>query len=165
MSFKKLNDKNLLLRKSRNGLGVFANKDFRKSSIITEVIGKMISCDEDDDTDEETRSNAYRFNSDLYISPEGETADFVNHSCNPNSKIVKKNKKLFIVAMRSIKKGEEILFDYSTIIASDDVWDMKCNCGESICRGVIKRFKNLPKKIKERYISEKIVPSYILRLV
>ena len=148
---------------SRNGLGVFAKKKYIAGETILPVTGKLITCYLDDDIDEKTRDNTFRFDEERYVSPDGD-AQYVNHSCEPNSKVVKKNRKLFIVAIRTIEKEEEIVFDYSTILAQNDIWNMKCNCGSDICRGTVKRFMLLPKKIKERYEEEKIVPEYIISL-
>ncbi|KND48141.1 MAG: histone-lysine N-methyltransferase MLL3 [Parcubacteria bacterium C7867-006] len=159
-----LNNKNLEVKKSRNGVGVFAKNDFKTGEKVLRVTGKFITCDIDEDINDEIRSNAYRFDEDLYISPKGKLADFLNHSCNPNAKVVKKDNKLYIFSIKPISKGQEIVFDYSTVIASDDEWDMDCNCGENICRKNIKRFGFLPTKIKNKYITENIVPSYILEI-
>jgi len=156
--------KDLLVSESRNGKGIFTNKDFIKDECVFEVTGKLITCDEDDDMDEETRSNTYRYDENLYISPKGKIGDFLNHSCNPNAKVLKKGKKLFIYAIKSIAKGREVLIDYSTIIARDDSWKMKCNCGSSICRKKISKFALLPKILQEKYRKQNIVPGYILEI-
>lgn len=153
----------LEVKPSRNGSGVFAKKNFGPGDIVLPITGKLITCYLDDDIDERTRDNTFRFDEQRYVSPDGD-AQFVNHSCEPNTKIVKKNRKLFIVAIRTIIKGEEIVFDYSTTLASNDIWKMKCNCGSKICRGVVKRFILLPKALRERYVQEKTVPEYILKL-
>jgi SET domain-containing protein len=151
----------LVVKKTRNGRGVFVSKEFKKDGKIFQVKGKIITCYADDDLSEEVRNNTFRFDEERYISPEGELADFLNHSCEPNSKVVKVNNKLFIVAICDIGKQEEVLFDYSTIISSDDVWEMDCNCGSLNCRGVVKKFSSLPKKIKTKYIELGMVPDYI----
>ena len=131
---------------------------------LFEIKGTFLTCYEDEKIDEEIRNNTFRFDENLFLSPEGEIANFVNHSCEPNTKIVKNNNKLFLVAILDIHKGEELVFDYSTILASDDVWTMKCNCGTLNCRTIVKKFINLPKQIKEKYMAHRIVPSYIIGL-
>ena len=151
----------LCVKKSRNGRGICTRRDFLSGEIIFEVTGTFIACDEDDDVDEETRANTYRYDEDRYISPAGRIGDFLNHSCDPNAKVVKKNKKLFVIAVADIPKGEEVTIDYSTILAADDVWEMKCNCGTKKCRGLIKKFDTLPLAIKKNYLARGMVPSYI----
>lgn len=155
------NYKNINIEKSRTGYGIFAKKDFLKDEEIFEIKGKLMTLNEDEDIDEKIRNNAFRFSKDKYISPQGEIGDFLNHSCNPNSGIIKIRSKLLLIAVRNIKKGEEITMDYSTIIADDDIWEMNCNCGEKECRSIIKNFGALSKKLKEKYLSLGIVPDYI----
>ncbi len=152
------------IKKSKNGLGLFLNKNIKLNQIIVELKGKLITCDVGDDLDEETRSNAIRFNNNMFLSPKGEAGNFINHSCSPNSKIVKKDNKLFILSTQSILKDTEITFDYSTILARDDIWQMKCNCKSLNCRKIIKKFDSLPKKIKESYVANGYVPKYILNI-
>lgn len=154
----------LYVKKARNGKGVFVKKDINPNAFLLEITGKFLTCDVDEDIDDETRNNTFRYDEDLYISPGKTVGNFINHSCVPNVKIVKKNKKLFVVSILPINKGGEILFDYSTVIARDDIWEMKCDCGYKVCRGIIKQFNKLPKKIKEKYIKEGIVPKFILEI-
>ncbi|OHB04702.1 MAG: hypothetical protein A3B14_01680 [Candidatus Zambryskibacteria bacterium RIFCSPLOWO2_01_FULL_45_21] len=152
----------LVVGNSRNGKGVFASRKFFIGEKIFEIRGNFVDCYECDELDEKKRSNTFRFNKEKYISPEGELGDFINHSCNPNSRVVKIDSKLFIEAIEDIVGGEEITFDYSTILASDDIWEMKCNCGSKNCRGLIKSFHSLPEQTKQKYITLNMVPDYSL---
>ena len=152
----------LTIKKSRNGRGIFAKKDFLKGESLFEVKGKFISGDVDEDIDERTRDNAFRFDKERYVSPGRGIGNFLNHSCNPNSRVVKIKGRLIIAAIKPIRRGDEVAIDYSTILAADDIWEMKCNCGAPDCRKVIKRFVSLPKPIKQKYIDQRIVPKYIL---
>lgn len=162
MFITKKENENLVIKKSRNGKGLFVKKPFPKNEKILKIIGKLITCDVDDKIDEETRTNTYRYNKDLYLSPKGRLGNFINHSCDPNVKVEKIGKNLFIVTLKNIAKDKEIFFDYSTLIASDDIWQMKCNCGNIKCRHTIGKFKSLSKFKKEKYISLNMVPIYIL---
>lgn len=159
-----LGNKDVKVKKSPNGRGVFAKRDFVLGETLFEIKGKLITCYEDENIDEETRSNTIRFNNGYFLSPKGNFGNFTNHSCNPNTRLVKRSSKLFIVALTNIKKGEEVNFDYSTVLAQDDVWTMKCKCGSKNCRKVVKKFNTLPAKIKKDYIARKIVPKYILNI-
>ena len=132
--------KSLTIKKSKNGKGVFTKKDFVINEKIIDLKGVLITCYEDENIDEETRSNTIRFNTEMFLSPKGEMGNFINHSCNPNSKIIKKNNILSIIAIDYIPKGFEVFFDYSTVLALDDTWQMKCNCGNKNCRKFIKSF-------------------------
>lgn len=152
----------LVVRDARNGRGVFARRAIAAGETILTVRGALITCYEDDDLDETTRSNTYRYDDEQYLSPAGTVGELVNHSCQPNAKIEKRGSKLMIVARSPIQKGAEVCFDYSTILARDDSWTMQCNCGESVCRKKIRGFHLLPKPIREQYLSEHMVPAHIL---
>ncbi len=62
-----------------------------------------------------------------------EDDDFFNHSCNPNAGI---KGQILMVAMRDIKKGEEITYDYAMTDA-DFNYSFRCACNSSGCRGKI----------------------------
>ncbi len=158
------NNTDILVKESRNGSGVFTNRDFVADEAIFQITGPFMTCNEDDDISDEDRANTYRYDDDLYVSPKGTVGNFFNHSCNPNAKIVKEGKHLFVRAIKAIPEGREIFFDYSTLIASDDSWKMKCNCGSALCRKSIGKFKFLPKELREKYTAKKIVPNYILEI-
>ena len=155
---------NLMVTKSKNGNGIFTKRNFAAQEIVFEVTGTFISCNEEEDLDEEARSNIYRYDENLYISPKGKIGNFLNHSCNPNAKVSKIGKRLFIFVIKNIPKEKEVTIDYSTIIASDDLWKMKCNCGSSICRKKVGKFNLLPIKLKDKYKTKKIVPEYITKI-
>ena len=76
---------------------------------------------------------------------------FTNHSCDPNTGL--RNNELGaydFVALRDIKQGEEITWDYETtefiLIAV-----FECHCGSPKCRGRARGFKYLAKEVREAY--------------
>jgi hypothetical protein len=153
----------VVVQESRNGKGIFAGRAFAPQEALYEVTGRFITGDEEEDIEDAVRDNAFRFSEDLYISPVGSIGDFQNHSCEPNAQVVKRDDRLFVVAMRQIKNAEEILIDYSTIIGADDVWEMQCNCGSPQCRSVVKSFDTLPAALRNTYRKNGAVPEYIAR--
>ena len=58
---------------------------------------------------------------------------YINHCCEPNSYIYSAGRKRFLLAMRDIAAGEEILMDYALNAVDGDEW--KCRCGVADCRG------------------------------
>ncbi len=76
-----------------------------------------------------------------------EEADYLNHSCGPNAGI---KGSLRFVAMRDIRKNEEITFDYAMSESSDYRFD--CKCGKKTCRKIITgddwKLKNIQNKYK-----------------
>lgn len=152
------------VKKARNGKGVFLKDTVKAGTVLFQIRGTFLTCFEDEEIDEEIRNNTFRFDENLFLSPEGEIANFVNHSCLPNAKVVKKDNALYMVSITAISKGEEVVFDYSTILARDDVWTMKCNCGSSQCRKNVRQFRKLPTSLQKRYIADGIVPQYITEI-
>jgi hypothetical protein len=63
-------------------------------------------------------------------------AAFVNHSCNPNCESDQIDNRIYIIALRDLKAGEELLYDYC-------LWDGEpddkapCYCGSANCRGTM----------------------------
>ena len=61
---------------------------------------------------------------------------FVNHSCDPSSKVVNG---IVLVTVRDIPAGEEISWNYKE---TDDVgnwsYEFKCQCGSSNCEGMVR---------------------------
>lgn len=75
-------------------------------------------------------------------------ARYINHSCDPNCKI---NDEDEVVAIKPIKAGEEISFDYASVSKEewdrdpgaffwDDRWSFDCQCGSTNCHGRIDRY-------------------------
>jgi SET domain-containing protein len=59
--------------------------------------------------------------------------DFFNHSCEPNAGI---KEKFTLVAIKNIKPGEEITYDYAMTDCDKEDY-FKCRCGAKNCRGVV----------------------------
>lgn len=152
--------KNFIVKKTRFGKGAFAAKRFRKWETICHMEGKV--------TGLHVLSEVKKKGRNLLIDPlqigEGryiELAEpyiFINHSCSPNVGIKHKNE---LFALRNIKKGEEIFYDYSTTI--DESLD--CKCGDKQCRGKIGDFFTLPKIVQKKYIDLGAVPDFIKKKI
>jgi len=83
----------------------------------------------------------------------------INHSCNPNSGI--KCDKI-LVSVKNIEKDEQIFYDYSTTM-DEDSFTMQCDCREPDCRKIVKDFKYLPAKTREKYLKLGIVQNFIAK--
>ena len=153
--------KKFIVKNTENGLGVFANKDFKKGEKIIDFRGNFYTGEELPTPYDEFEDHYLQIGDNLYMGPSGDIDDFFNHSCDPNSGLKINSKKVFLIAIKDIKKGDEITWDYSTTIDEDD-WEMDCNCGSKNCRRRIRDFKYLPKNIQKKYLDLKIVPKYIL---
>ena len=167
-------EKRFIIKKSKiNGLGCFASKLIKKGELIHILLGKTVSIPQLKkmyELGKERIDDPLQVGDLKYISL-SKPGIFFNHSCNPNAGI-KGRATLF--ALRDIKKGEEITFDYSTTEWTNDkawkinwtkIWKIKCNCKSSKCRKYIKTFNNLPVKLKERYRQRRALPNFILRKI
>jgi hypothetical protein len=130
----------------QKGLGIFALRDIRKDEIITEFTGPVVTIDSFEGYPEEVVEHLFNIGTNRYILAR-EPGVRTNHSCDPNSGIVKD---VFLAAMRDIGKDEEITFDYSMINA--DGWQMECCCGSPSCRKLIGLYVELPEEIKQKYL-------------
>jgi hypothetical protein len=72
-------------------------------------------------------------------------AMFINHSCDANSETEEKKGRVWITALRNIKPGEEITYDYC-LYDGDDSDEAICNCGAKNCRGTM----YAPEEVKKR---------------
>lgn len=139
------NPKAIVHQTKKYGKAVFAKKPIKKGEIIAEFDGPIYDDDFEDWTDD-LANHAIQFAKSSWRDSKG-IARYINHSCDPNCGI----KKLFkIVAMRNIDQGEEITWDYE-MTEKSDWWKMRCKCGTPICRKMIGNYKNMPKKIREKY--------------
>lgn len=156
--------KHLAVLPVRNGQGIVALKAFAPGSTVCHIKGRIVSGEEVWrywEIDIRRGENCFRYDADHYLDPEGEIGAYANHSCNPNAGIIKSGRRLLLQAIRSIAAGDEVTHDYSTLLGADDVWKMKCNCGEANCRRVVRSFSRLPEAALRRYRRLGVIPDYI----
>lgn len=83
----------------------------------------------------------------------------MNHSCAPN---IGFDSKYNFVAMRSVKKGEELVWDYS-YDETNPKFKLKCQCRSKNCRGVISG--NDWRRAKELGLKTKYISSHLKKLI
>jgi hypothetical protein len=147
---------------ARVGRGLFASRAFGPRQRIIRLLGRIVSADTVWNHQGTFADNSYRFGPETYLDPGDEAGAYVNHSCRPNAAVRKSNNRLFLYAVAPIRKGGEITIDYSTILGGDDIWTMRCDCGEKECRRRIRNFGSLPDRLREDYVSRSMVPKYVL---
>lgn len=154
----------LIVKEKENGKGIFSNKEFKKGDKIFEFKGNFFTFDQLPTPYNEVEDHYVQIGKDLYMGPSGGEDDLFNHSCDPNAGLKINGKEVFLIAIKDIEKGEEIVWDYSTTMDEDE-FEMACNCGSKNCRKIIKDFKHLPEQLKREYVSLGIVPEYNLKYV
>lgn len=142
-----------------HGKGIFAKKDIEKGESIALIKGQIIDHIVVDKKTSAVGPNWIGIGKHKWIDPKI-TFDYINHSCNPNTGI--KGAKT-VVALKNIKKNEEISIDYS-ITEEDILWKLpkKCKCGNKKCRKIIKSIQFLPKKVYTSYLP--YIPRYFQKV-
>jgi hypothetical protein len=135
-------------RSGVHGKGVFALQDLAEGETLIEYVGEIISWDEAQDRhphDPNDPNHTFYFhvNEDRVIDAlhGGNSSRWINHSCNPNCEADEENERIFIKALRNIKAGEELSYDYGLIIDEPYTKKLKaeypCWCGHANCRGTL----------------------------
>lgn len=141
---------------SKFGKGLFAKKNIECGTILCNITGSFLDFKETLAL-KEKESYTLQIDFDKYILCEPPFL-FSNHSCNPNCAV---NSRLQFFALKKIKKGEELFWDYSTSMLERH-WTMKCSCGEKNCRKIITDFDLLPQKLQSKYLQLQIVFPFIV---
>jgi SET domain-containing protein len=123
------------IARSRTGLGLFANKPFRKREYIVTYRGRLLANEEAERL--ETRGSRYMFeiNSRWTIdgSSRSNVARYVNHSCRPNAEAIeRRGPKIVYIARKRIKPDEEITVDYGKDYFAAFIGKSRCKCDK--CR-------------------------------
>jgi len=134
-----------------HGKGVYADQDIPKGKFIIEYTGERLGLKEAEEAEKKATNLGLNYlftlNNKITIdgSKTGNTAKFINHSCDPNCEVGGRAR-LEIYALRKIKKGEELFYDYN--------FDFQgklhsCTCGSEKCRGFIEDPDEVPKSLLE----------------
>lgn len=100
----------ILTKRSKTGLGLFAGETIPKGTCIIEYVGKPATQAQLDGDDGRYLFDTGSGTIDGYIKKN--KARFINHSCKPNCEADGPKGKVFVVALRAIKPGEELTYDY-----------------------------------------------------
>lgn len=116
-------DKSLIKRKSKiHGFGIFTGKKIKKGEQFYSVpLDKLYK---------KTHKRYARIGKNKYVS-DNKILNWVNHSCNPNTKLDIKNKPK-LVAIKDILINEEITANYEKTELKKS--KIKCNCGLKNCK-------------------------------
>jgi hypothetical protein len=150
------------VRLGLNGFGLVATQDILSGTKIFKISGDILGRAEVALLDDDSEARCVQVGPALFIGPTGDSHDFLNHSCNPNAKILFENDdSIWVAAIQDINSGVEITIDYSTTMFKDE-WTMNCNCGFEGCRNVIVEFLKLPENFSRALIERGMVAPYIL---
>lgn len=142
-------------RSSIHGNGVFATEDIKKGERIVRYTGQLRTHAEVDAEYAEQEENGHTFLftlNDEYVidgTHNGNIARWINHSCAPNCESLieedaqhrRRHDKVFVEALRDIKAGEELTYNYGIVLGERHTPRLKklwgCRCGAENCTGTM----------------------------
>ena len=135
-------------RSGVHGKGVFALADLAEGETIIEYVGEVISWKEAlrrHPHDPSNPNHTFYFHIDdkhvIDGKAGGNSSRWINHACKPNCEADEDSGRVFIKALRNIKAGEELFYDYGLIIDAKYtkklLAEYPCWCGAKKCRGTL----------------------------
>ncbi|MGI8526431.1 MAG: SET domain-containing protein [Pseudolabrys sp.] len=144
--------------RARTGLGLFATTEIRKRARIAQYRGPLLAHKEA--VRRENAGNRYLFEINNRWTIDGTSrrnvARYANHSCNPNAEAYVVKLRVFLRAVRRIKPGEEIVYDYGRDYLKNVIGLSNCKCRRCLRRKARhKREARLRLKRREAYAKKK----------
>ncbi len=123
--------------------GLYASRSIKNSTKIVEYKGKIITKKQVEDNPKFDNGKAiYLFDLSKKYDLDGDfkfnIARLINHSCDPNCEVYGSGLKVWVYAIKDIKKGEELTYDYGFSF-DENYKDFPCKCGSKKCVGYIIR--------------------------
>lgn len=143
------NGRRIQVRRSGvHGKGVFALAKLKKGEQVIEYKGEVIDWPEAlrrHPHDPSDPNHTFYFHIDdgnvIDAKVGGNAARWINHACKPNCEADEVEGRVFIKALRKIRPGEELFYDYGLIIDERYTKKLKkqfeCRCGAKKCRGTM----------------------------
>ena len=131
-------------RSGIHGKGVFALRPIAKGERIIEYTGRVITWKQAERRpphDEDDPHHTFFFHIDdkrVIDGGTGGSAKWINHSCGPNCEADEEDGRVWIKALRDIKPGEELNYDYGLVLDERQTKKVKaqfaCHCKAPTCR-------------------------------
>ena len=148
-------------RSGVHGKGVFALADLSEGETILEYVGEVITWVEAlrrHPHDPQNPNHTFYFHIDdkhvIDGKAGGNSSRWINHACKPNCEADEDGGRVFIKALRNIKAGEELFYDYGLIIdaryTKKLLAEYPCWCGAKKCRGTLLAPKDKDDKKKKQ---------------
>lgn len=126
------------------GHGVFALRDIPVGTFLMPLTGRRRHASE---IDWSAGKRVMQIDDEWFMEEAGHVDDFINHSCEPNVAFTLEGDGFY--ALRPIKAGEELYFDYATC-ENDPQWRLECRCGTKSCRGYVTGYSGLDPALRPR---------------
>ena len=133
--------------RSCTGLGLFATAPIKKRAFIVEYKGRKLTTEQADKL--EARGNCYLFEINSRWTIDGASRKnlgrYVNHSCRPNAEAHIIGHKVIIRAIKNIRAGAEITYNYGRDYLINVITRRRCKCDKCRKRRADVRAKARPK--------------------
>jgi len=154
-------------RSGVHGKGVYAIAPIRKGERIIEYTGKRVPWTVAMDLPARDPDDPYHTflfsldNGDVIDAGQGgNDARWINHACDPNCETTEEDSRIFVYALRRIRPGEELFYDYRIVPAERRSRKLErefgCICRSAKCRGTMleprKRRSVMPAKARPRRV-------------
>ena len=128
--------------------GCYTTRAIKKGEFVVEYTGPRITIEEADALYEHsTRTYLFGLLDGRHVIDGEGAAAFINHSCDPNCEVDEVDGRVLITAIRGIKPGEEITYDYNLYDGDADDPSL-CSCGSKRCRGSMYSEDELARRAK-----------------
>ena len=111
------------------GLGLFATRPFKNGEHIIEYVGRTLT-----NAEEYSSRSKYLFEVNSRKTIDGairsNIARYINHSCTPNCEPEIVRGRIFIDAIKTIKAGEEFVYDYGKEYFNEHIRPYGCRCAK-----------------------------------
>lgn len=139
----------LILRESQiHSYGCYTTAPIRKGTLVVEYVGQRLTNEQADDLyDDVPQTYLFGLDSGKHVVDGFGVAAFINHSCQPNCETDIIGGRVWVIAMRDIRPGEELTYDYNLFDGEDEA---ACLCRARRCRGSMYSAAHLRKMAKLR---------------
>jgi len=131
-----------------HGKGVYAIRPIKAGDKVLEYKGEIITWKKAEARhphDASQPNHTFYFHLDdghvIDAKHTGNSAKWINHSCEPNLEASQDDYRIFLNALRDIKVGEELSYDYGLVIDIRKTTRVKkdsvCSCRAINCRGTM----------------------------
>ncbi len=127
---------------------MFALQDIAQGEVLIEYVGEIINWEQAQerhphDPNDPNHTFYFHISEDRVIDARvgGNSSRWINHACDANCEADERDGRIFILARRDIKAGEELNYDYGLILNERYTARLKaeypCWCGAETCRGTL----------------------------
>jgi uncharacterized protein len=135
-----------------HGMGIFARAAIPAETRILEYVGERISKKESLRRRKENNFFVFTVTNkfDIDGAVDWNPARFINHSCAPNCEARMEEERIWIYAVRELRAGEELTFNYGYDL--QDYEEHPCRCGAPECLGFMvaeEHFRHVRRKMQK----------------